>query len=108
MLDQILFNLLTNDNRHIKDDTLILRMERHGGNQAVVSLEDHGTGMSGEQLARAFEEGTSWDGSHGLGLPLCREIAELHGGSISLTSEENRGTTAAVILPLMEKKEESS
>ena len=108
MLTQILFNLLTNANRHTKDDTLILRMERHGGNQAVVSLEDHGTGMSGEQLARAFEEGTSWDGSHGLGLPLCREIAELHGGSISLTSEENRGTTAAVILPLMENKEESS
>jgi histidine kinase/DNA gyrase B/HSP90-like ATPase len=35
----------------------------------------------------------------GLGLPLARKLAELHGGSLTLKSEMGRGTTATVILP---------
>jgi signal transduction histidine kinase len=39
----------------------------------------------------------------GLGLPLCKEIAKKHGGTIEVASSENGGTTVTITLPLRER-----
>jgi DNA-binding response OmpR family regulator len=70
----------------------------------VIEVEDNGQGMSPEQAAHAFDRfysgATSFDMGTGLGLSLSKELIALHGGSISLKSEKNTGTTFYVTLPL--------
>ena len=64
------------------------------------AVEDSGCGMTKEQIARAFEPFYKADksrarasGGAGLGLTLCRRIAQLHGGTLDITSELGKGTT---------------
>ena len=64
------------------------------------AVSDAGCGMTKEQIARAFEPFYKADksraraqGGAGLGLTLCRKIARLHGGDLSIVSEPGRGTT---------------
>lgn len=66
-------------------------------------VEDEGEGISEEDLGRVFErnfrgEGAS-SGGFGLGLPICKELVERMGGTISIESEEGVGTTARITLP---------
>ncbi len=65
--------------------------------------------MSEEDLARVFErhyrgEGAS-SGGFGLGLPICKELVERMGGTISLESVQGVGTTARITLPEVEPDE---
>jgi signal transduction histidine kinase len=62
--------------------------------------------MTGAEVEIALERFGQVDGGlarrhegSGLGLPLARKLAELHGGSLTLQSETGRGTTGTVILP---------
>jgi hypothetical protein len=62
--------------------------------------------MTEDEIEIALERFGQVDGglarSHegsGLGLPLARKLAELHGGSLTVESEKGRGTTATVVLP---------
>lgn len=87
---------------------LVVNAKRAGGDTPVMvtllpdgfSVEDSGCGMTREQVERAFEPFYKADkartrsaGGAGLGLTLCRKIAQLHHGSISIASELGRGTT---------------
>ena len=68
-----------------------------------VEITDTGAGIPADLLQRVFEHGftTKRCGeSHGLGLCICREIIELHGGDIQLSSEAGRGTTVRISFPL--------
>jgi signal transduction histidine kinase len=74
---------------------------------AEVRVCDRGRGMSPQDLARATEPFYRADparsrttGGLGLGLYLCRRIAEAHGGSLRITSELGCGTQVTVSLPL--------
>ncbi len=69
-----------------------------------VSVTDSGIGMSESTLRRIFEkfyQGDTSRASHGngLGLTLAKRIVDLHGGVITVTSKENKGTTFIVTLP---------
>jgi len=97
LLKQILFNLLTNANRHSKNDAMLLKATRTESG-ARLQFIDHGDGMDAETREAAFDRGFSRDGSSGLGLMLCREIVEAMGGSISLESEPGKGTTITIEL----------
>jgi PAS domain S-box-containing protein len=75
--------------------------------QFEISVVDQGPGISAAQMQRVFEpfQSRSAHNAHqtegaGLGLSICRKLADLLGGQISLTSEEGRGTTVRVSLPL--------
>lgn len=75
---------------------------RNRGNWAEISVRDNGCGMS-----RAFIEGTLFKPFRttkkkgmGIGLYHCKTIVEAHGGRIEAESEEGRGTTFRVLLPI--------
>jgi signal transduction histidine kinase len=76
---------------------------RDGEDHVVLRVQDHGMGMSPEQLSRAFERFYRADSSGnipgtGLGLNLVKEIAEIHGGTVELSSEPGVGTVASLWL----------
>ncbi|MFL5270182.1 MAG: ATP-binding protein [Stellaceae bacterium] len=106
-LTEILLNLLSNAIKFTEAGGSIMLEARHtpdGGVTFVV--RDTGTGMTADEIEIAFQlfgqvdaglarrhEGT------GLGLPLARKLAELHGGSLVLESEKGRGTTVTLTMP---------
>ena len=70
------------------------------------SRRDTGPGMTPSEIATALEPFGQVDAGlarrhegTGLGLPLARLLAELHGGSLEVASEKGSGTTVTVILP---------
>jgi signal transduction histidine kinase len=82
--------------------TLTVRTQREAldGAGVVVSVEDTGEGMDARTRERAFDEffTTKATGS-GLGLAFVRRVVEAHGGEVSLTSREGRGTIVSLRLP---------
>lgn len=72
-----------------------------------ISVSDSGTGMPEEMISRLFRidknfsnAGTAGEEGTGLGLILCKELAEKNKGNISIQSEFGKGTTITVKLPL--------
>ena len=61
-------------------------------------IRDNGQGIPEDQLEAVWTEGFSSHGSHGLGLKFVRQVVSQCGGSITLDSKVNEGTTAAVTL----------
>ena len=65
-------------------------------------MTDTGSGIPAELIPSVFEAGfttkRSGQGS-GLGLGICREIIQMHGGRIDLFSEQGKGTTVRLPLP---------
>ena len=109
-LDRALDNLLVNAMRYGRDPatgrldlTVSLASD---GQDAVISVADHGPGVPTEQidrLLRPFERGDSarsGSGGAGLGLPIVQRIARLHGGSLRLLANSPHGLRAELSLPL--------
>jgi signal transduction histidine kinase len=103
-LAQVFENLLGNTVKYApgSDVIITIRPEKAG---AAVYLRDHGPGISPEYLPHLFERffrvpdhSPSVHGS-GLGLYICKQILDAHGGSISAESELGQGTTFRVWLP---------
>jgi CheY-like chemotaxis protein len=72
------------------------------GNNAVLAVSDTGNGMSEEVRLRAHEPFFTTKGvkATGLGLSVAFGVARRHGGELTILSEEGRGTTVRVTLPL--------
>jgi signal transduction histidine kinase len=72
----------------------------------VLSVTDTGIGIEAGDISRVFEpfvqlgrdKGVSGEGT-GLGLPLCKELVEMHGGTISLSSQPGVGTRVTAAFP---------
>ncbi|MFG6447871.1 ATP-binding protein [Roseateles sp. BYS180W] len=76
------------------------------GTRAHIAVQDHGIGMSPEQLSHVTERFYRADKSGnipgtGLGMSIVKEIIELHGGQLSLASTLGVGSTVTVALPLL-------
>jgi PAS domain S-box-containing protein len=105
MWEKVIFNLLSNALKFTFDGAVTVTV-RAEPDHAVVTVSDTGVGIPGHEIPRLFErfhriENTrarSNEGS-GIGLALVKELIGLHGGGISATSTENRGTTFTVRLP---------
>lgn len=89
--------------------TLSLRRSQDAsGEVQIVEVRDSGHGMSAEEIAEAFEPYFSTkETGVGLGLALTHKIVSDHGGSITLESVRDRGTTARVVLPLVSARVEA-
>ncbi|MEQ1716871.1 MAG: ATP-binding protein, partial [Hyphomicrobium sp.] len=101
---QVLYNLLSNAVGFSKSgNTVEITCWREAGS-IIFMVEDHGLGIPKEEISRVFQRFVSGGrgGKHrgaGLGLSVVKSLVELHGGSISIESEEDRGTRVTVRVP---------
>ncbi|MDX1506984.1 MAG: ATP-binding protein [Woeseiaceae bacterium] len=99
-IEQVLINLLKNAHESGSDGGAVrLGVAVHGEHQ-VVRVQDRGSGMPEQVLRSALLPfySTKQKGS-GLGLPLCREIVEAHGGRLSLANREGGGLVVEFSIP---------
>lgn len=106
-IEQILKNLLSNAFKFTEKGTVTLSMSRTGDGQVAFGVTDTGIGIAPEQQKRIFEAFHQADGTisrkfggTGLGLSISRELVRLLGGTIHIRSQEGKGSTFTVTLPL--------
>ena len=105
MWEKVVFNLLSNALKFTFDGTVSVRLGEQDG-QAALRVADTGVGIAAAEIPRLFDRfhrienapSRSNEGS-GIGLALVRELVGLHGGTITVESTENVGTTFTVRLP---------
>ena len=109
LLERALSNLLANAVRFTQNGGVAIRMQvapapsaADSADRIQIEVSDSGPGIPSERTAAIFERfetgGTS--GGSGLGLPLCREIVELHNGRIDLVPQPGAGARFRIELPL--------
>ncbi|HVN53592.1 MAG TPA: ATP-binding protein [Anaerolineaceae bacterium] len=105
-LEQVVINLISNAVKYSENSPLECRVMRLDG-ELIVSLTDHGIGIAPEFHELIFEKfrqvGDTLSNKPrgtGLGLPICKEIVEYHGGKIWLKSEPGKGSTFFFSLPV--------
>ncbi|WP_462253280.1 ATP-binding protein [Ekhidna sp.] len=105
-------NLINNSIKFTPDEGSIVLQARLDAEMAEISITDSGVGMSQSKLDKLFNlngegatYGTAGEKGLGLGLQLVKEFMDMNNGEISAQSEENKGTTFIVRLPLFDKNE---
>ena len=104
-LDQVLSNLLDNAVKYSPDGGAIeVALVQQDGDVVELSVRDHGLGIPPEKRAHIFDRfyqahGTEHCSGLGLGLYICRQIVELHGGAIRAEFPADGGTRFVVRLP---------
>jgi signal transduction histidine kinase len=101
----VLKNLIENAIKYSASHSQVLVHVDETAEGARVRVIDRGIGIPPDELKHVFEpfyrvdkSRTRETGGFGLGLSLCRHIAQAHGGSIEIDSEENVGTTVTLLL----------
>lgn len=112
-LEQVLLNLLINARQAMlgeersRGNSITIKADRTDEGNVRISVIDTGPGIAAQNLSRVFDPffTTKTDpkpGEHrgsGLGLHICKQIIEVHGGSIEVDSAPGRGTTFGLLLP---------
>jgi signal transduction histidine kinase len=100
-IKQLLLNLLMNAGDELPEGGVIQLTTAGQGTELVLGVADSGPGIAVARRVDLFS-GTpsSKRGGLGLGLPLCKEIAELHGGRIAVTDSALGGAEFQVSLPI--------
>jgi heavy metal sensor kinase len=105
-LKQLLVNLLDNALRYTPPGGQVTIRLQAVGDRVVVAVEDTGPGIEPQHLPHLFERFYRTDsarardsGGTGLGLPIAREIAEAHNGTVTVESRVGKGSTFTLHLP---------
>lgn len=106
MLKAILRNLVSNAVKFTKEGGLIEVTAKHDSSNTIIEVIDNGVGMSQAALGKLFNissikssKGTSNEKGSGLGLILCKEFVEKHGGKIWIESQVDVGTKVSFTIP---------
>ena len=106
-LEKIVTNLLSNAFKFTPEGGRIELSLGQDSESVSVRVSDTGIGIPAAHIPRIFDRFYQVDGSHtreqegtGIGLSLTRELVELHKGTIAVESEEGRGSSFTVRLPL--------
>jgi signal transduction histidine kinase len=106
-LRQVLVNLFLNAAQAMEGKGTLTVKIRREGEEGVVLVSDSGPGVPAELLERIFEPFFSTKGSGegtGLGLSLCRKLAEAHGGTLRAEESDSGGALFRLGLPLATKE----
>jgi signal transduction histidine kinase len=103
----ILRNLISNAIKFTDTNGCITLNSVYEENKVIISVEDNGKGMSSEEVGMLFylqthftRPGTLGENGTGIGLLLCKELVELNGGKLWITSAPGEGSTFYFSLPL--------
>jgi len=111
-LEQLFLNLLENAIRYTPKGGSISASVVREGKTAVIAIRDTGIGIPEEHIPHIFERFYRVDkarsraeGGAGLGLAICKHIAEVHNGKIEVESQVGKGSTFSISLPLTENSD---
>ena len=102
-LNQVFMNLLANAVQAIEKQGVVTINTELEGEWIVIQFTDTGKGIPSQDLERIFDPGFTTQGvgvGTGLGLSICYRVLEDHGGFIDVSSEEGKGTTVTLRLPV--------
>lgn len=109
-IEQVVFNLLDNAIKYTDNGGKVQLRLLSDGDFARIEVQDNGIGIPAADQPHVFERFYRVDkarsrqtGGTGLGLSIVEKIVKLHGGDILVKSEEGKGTTFTVILPIKTK-----
>ncbi len=107
MITVVLINLLTNAIKFTPVDGQIRIQSKAEKEHIIVSIQDSGIGIKPEEQQKLFQfeqrfskKGTAGEEGTGMGLVLCKDFVEKHGGTIWVKSQLNEGTTFSFSLPI--------
>ena len=110
-----LINILGNAVKYCEDGGQVVFTISHAGTRILFDIEDDGPGINSEELPKVFEKffrssnpEIQKKSGTGLGLPLAREVIDLHGGEIAVTSEMGKGAKFSIILPVSDESSSTS
>jgi len=117
LINQLLDNLIENSLRHSATDKPILIHAKVYGAALALIVEDQGCGIADAWKERVFDIFQRVEASNaladghtrrgiGIGLAVCRAIAQVHGGQLQITDTAGGGTTVQLTLPLSEQPEQ--
>ena len=106
-LTQVVYNILDNAIKYTPEGGLIKVRLIRSGRDAILSVSDNGPGIPKEDQPHIFDRFYRVDkarsrdtGGTGLGLSIVNQLVLMHGGSVSVQSEEGKGSTFTVELPI--------
>ena len=112
-LNQVLLNLVSNAAKftHVGTITIQARVDDRSPDKMRIAVIDTGIGIPPEQMDSIFDRFRQADssttreyGGTGLGLAICRQLVEMHGGSLDVESEEGVGSEFCFTIPLAKYK----
>jgi signal transduction histidine kinase len=107
---QIFLNVVSNACRYTEEGFVKVAVRRQGDNEILFAVEDTGPGIAPEDHALVFEpfkqtaSGIRRGGGTGLGMPITKNLVEIHGGRLWLESTPGKGSTFYVALPIQSEK----
>ncbi|HEY8692096.1 MAG TPA: ATP-binding protein, partial [Chloroflexota bacterium] len=114
-IEQVLVNLLGNASKYTPEggEVGVASLRAVDGDFVEIAVSDTGPGLSPDDQLRVFEKfyraGDSLTQQQqtgsGLGLTIARSLVELHGGTLTVSSELGRGSTFSVALPTYEEED---
>jgi len=106
-LTQVVYNIMDNAIKYTPEGGLIRVRLNRSGRDAILRISDNGPGIPKEDQPHIFDRFYRVDkarsrntGGTGLGLSIVNQLVLMHGGSVSVQSEEGHGSTFTVELPI--------
>ena len=115
---QVLLNLFSNAAKFTEEGSITveaaLQSRENGAPEVLIKVIDTGPGISKEDQKKLFQPFSQVDasptrktGGSGLGLSICRQLVQMHGGEIGVESEEGKGSTFYFTLPVHQEENPS-
>lgn len=110
-IEEAFDNVVSNAIKYSPANSIVLVRAKEGEASHRIEIEDHGVGMSTEEMHRLFSRGmqgsarpTAHELSSGIGLWIVRRIIDRHNGSITVRSTQGEGTVVTISLPATQQQ----